>query len=141
MAGRPTTPTALKILTGNPGRRKLPQKEPKPKASPKVPDPPLDMDARAAAVWTRVAPMLFECRILTDADLLALEALCYQEVLWREAMKMTLEKGLIMPKKDKDGNTVGIQESVFSHVAGKKLPELRALYMQFGLTPASRVKI
>lgn len=141
MAGRPTTPTSLKILTGNPGRRKLPKKEPRPKVSQKVPDPPIDMNPKAQAVWTRMAPILAECRVLTDGDLLALETLCNQEVLWREAIRMTLEKGLIMPKKDKDGNVIGIQESTYSHIAGKKLPELRAMYIQFGLTPAARVKI
>jgi len=141
MGGRPTTPTALKILTGNPGRRKLPKREPQPKVSQKVPDPPIDMDARAQAVWRRVAPILAECRILTDGDLLALETLCNQEVMWREAMRMTLEKGLIMPKKNKDGEVVGIQESTYSMIAGKKMPELRAMYIQFGLTPAARVKI
>jgi P27 family predicted phage terminase small subunit len=99
------------------------------------------MDARAQAVWRRVAPILAECRILTDGDLLALETLCNQEVMWREAMRMTLEKGLIMPKKNKDGEVVGIQESTYSMIAGKKMPELRAMYIQFGLTPAARVKI
>jgi P27 family predicted phage terminase small subunit len=101
----------------------------------------MDMDPRAQAVWRRVAPILAECRILTDGDLLALEALCNQEVMWREAMRMTLEKGLIMPKKNKNGEVVGIQESTYSMIAGKKMPELRAMYIQFGLTPAARVRI
>ena len=139
--GKPTVPTALKILNGNPGRRKLSKREPLPKVSQRIPDPPIDMDPRAQAVWRRVAPILADCRILTDGDLMALESLCNQEVMWREAMRLTLEKGLIMPKKNRDGEVIGIQESTYSAIAGKKMPELRAMYVQFGLTPAARVKI
>ncbi len=139
--GRPATPTALKILTGNPGRRKLPKQEPKSRVWQTVPDPPIDMSERAQSIWRQIAPMMVECRILTDLDLLAFKALCNQYAMWDEANEKVTKHGLIMPRKNKDGEVIGIQESTYSLIAGKKLPDLRAMLAQFGVTPASRSRI
>lgn len=70
MAGRPK-PTALKVIEGNRGKRKLPGNEPKPK--PKAPPCPKDIDAGAKRAWRRIVPMIEGVGLLTviDGDMLA----------------------------------------------------------------------
>lgn len=69
MAGRPPKPTALKLLTGNPGCRPLPQNEPKPPAG--KAEPPDWLTAEARKLWDRYAPRYEAMGVLTVADELA----------------------------------------------------------------------
>lgn len=73
----------LKILEGNPGKRKLPKHEPIPDAE--LPDPPATLDAYGLEKWNEVAPGLVAMGILAkiDGDLLA--AYCSSYSRWRAA--------------------------------------------------------
>ena len=72
MRGRKPTPTQLRVLEGNPGRRPLRKNEPKPPAG-DVACPDYLVDDLARAAWAELAPALLACGILTplDRDLLA----------------------------------------------------------------------
>jgi phage terminase small subunit len=64
-------PTALKLLQGNPGKRAINGREPKPKTGmPRCPD---WLDEEAKACWKRIVPQLNGMGVLTliDADALA----------------------------------------------------------------------
>lgn len=69
MAGRPPKPTALKLLTGNPGRRPLPKNEPKPPAG--KAEPPDWLSPMARKLWDKYAPRYEAMGTLTSADELA----------------------------------------------------------------------
>ena len=56
MASPKPMPTALKILTGNRGKRPLNENEPKPKV--KKLKPPEYLDKVAKKEWSRIAPIL-----------------------------------------------------------------------------------
>ena len=73
MAGRPK-PTNLKLIEGNPGKRPLPEGEPKPR--PKCPDCPSDINHSAKATWRKLAPILERLGLLTEADGETFAALC-----------------------------------------------------------------
>jgi hypothetical protein len=62
MVGRLPKPTALKVLSGNPGKRALNKNEPKPGG---VPTCPSSLDATAKREW----PSLFEREKLTQGGL------------------------------------------------------------------------
>ena len=66
--GRRPTPTYLRVLKGNPGRRPLPKNEIRPERSPKVPAAPDWLDDYGQAEWERVAPGLWNAGLLTEAD-------------------------------------------------------------------------
>src|SRR5271155_6186955 len=67
-------PTALKKFLGNPGKRKLNDKEP---AAPKgVPEMPRFLTIEARAEWKRIVPILCNMGLLTVADGKALAAYC-----------------------------------------------------------------
>jgi len=64
-SGRRPTPTALKILRGNPGKRPLNQDEPQP---PKGPVVKPELSAGADRVWDALAPVCEAMGTLTAAD-------------------------------------------------------------------------
>lgn len=74
LSGPPPTPTALKALRGNPGKRPIPEGEPMPSAS--TPRPPADLDGEALAEWKRVVPELESLGLVTVLDRAYLVAYC-----------------------------------------------------------------
>lgn len=66
MPGPPPTPTALKALRGNPGKRALNKREPKARRC--AGDPPVDLMPEARAVWDRLAPKCIAMGTLLDVD-------------------------------------------------------------------------
>lgn len=65
MAGRKPTPTSLKLVRGNPGKRRLPENEPKPAGMATMPK---FLTGRAAAIWKEYAPELIRLGLLTSLD-------------------------------------------------------------------------
>lgn len=95
MRGRKPKPTALKKLEGNPGKRKLNDREPQPdQAMPRI---PAGLDPDAKKCWQRLAPKLNKLGILTQIDGDALESYCrlygHARRCWREAKKL----GIVTP--------------------------------------------
>lgn len=65
MRGRPPTPTALKQLRGNPGKRPIhPELEPN---SPIGARCPAWLDAKARALWNEWAPVFIACGCLRES--------------------------------------------------------------------------
>jgi len=114
MANRPT-PTALKKLAGNPGKRPLNSHEPMPK--PGAPLCPDWMTGDALVEWERIVPELDRLGVLTCVDSAVLEAHC-------------LTYGEIVA-------TVRAGEPLKAALLG----QLRAYASELGLTPAARAKL
>lgn len=112
-SGRPTKPTALKILTGNPGGRPLPENEPEPRGEAVMPAWLLDFP-RAVAVWQEVAPRIQAMGLLTDAD---------QETFARYCA-LTAEH-----RKDPEA------------FPASKMARLDSLEARFGMDPSSRARL
>ena len=64
--GPPPQPTALRVLNGNPGRRPLNDREPKPGAGPPRCPPYLDEEAKRQ--WKRLLPIVFVTYSLAYLD-------------------------------------------------------------------------
>jgi phage terminase small subunit len=73
MAGRKPKPNVIKLITGNPGRRPLNKREPKPR--PGIPSCPSHLSLTAKAEWRRIVPLLSECGLVTEIDRAALASL------------------------------------------------------------------
>lgn len=67
MVGRRPVPTALKVLRGNPGQRRLNAHEPIP-PPPATADPPADLPEAARVIWQAHAPELVRLGVLTVVD-------------------------------------------------------------------------
>jgi P27 family predicted phage terminase small subunit len=74
MKGRKATPTHLKLVAGNPGKRPLNAREPQPRRE--RPSAPAHISEAAREVWGQAVMILDEMGVLTRADVFAVEILC-----------------------------------------------------------------
>jgi phage terminase small subunit len=126
--GRPPTPTPLRLLQGNPGKRRIPPEAP-PKAGPTGPPPGLSPPA--AEVWLRLAPELVAKKLLAPRYVDSFAVLCESVVAWQRAAALVAAAG---PVIQRDGVVV-------SNPASREFARyaylVRAGAVEFGLTPAS----
>ncbi len=134
MRGRKPKPTALKVVEGNPGRRPLNGREPKPPA--KMPTCPSHLSATAKTEWKRLARVLSDVGLLTLVDRTVLAGYCQAYGRWVEAEKKLQETPTLL--KTPAGY---IQTSPWLTISNKQM-ELMAKYMaELGLTPSSRARL
>ena len=81
--GRKPVPSAIKLIQGNPGRRPINKREPKPK--PKVPSPPSALKGEALREWKRITKVLGPMWMLSDLDRAVLAAYCTAYARWKAA--------------------------------------------------------
>ena len=134
MRGRKPTPTRLKVILGNPGKRPINGSEPKPPGS--RPSCPSHLSATAKAEWKRLARTLNDMGVLTQVDRAALAAYCQAYGRWVEAERQLAETPTLL--RTPAGY---VQQSPWLTIANKQL-ELMARYMaELGLTPSSRSRL
>jgi P27 family predicted phage terminase small subunit len=135
MKGRKPHPSALKLLRGLPGKRKLADDEPQP--APLVDlAPPSWLDAEAQAEWVRLAPILQRLGVLAETDTGALTAYCEAWATWKAATQQIRKFGMVI--KGKDAVPV---VSPYVKIAHNALLHMRALLTEFGMTPSSRARV
>jgi len=141
--GTKPKPIKLKLLEGNPGKRKLNKNEPNPEpTAPVCPDWLLD-DAKEE--WREMSAVLERLGILTSIDKAAFAGYCQSYAKWKRAEEFIKKFGFTykIPKKDKEGNIVSIYIAAFPEVsiARSSLEHVRQFCAEFGLTPSSRGRI
>lgn len=144
MRGRKPKPTVLKLIEGNPGKRRLPAHEPKPLPAGQV-EPPAWLGADARSEWERVAPELDRMGLLSVVDLTLLAAYCQQVGRMLQAERELAEHirrtGSQMVVHT---NKAGAQNMV-PHPAIKIARETaalaKAMATEFGFTPSSRARL
>ena len=92
--GRKPTPTAVKELEGNPGKRPLNAKEPKP--AKKAPSCPKWLEPEAKKEWRRLAKQMEQIGILTEVDMAAFAGYCQAYARWKEAEEFITQHGSIV---------------------------------------------
>ena len=124
MKGRKATPTSLKLLLGNPGKRAINKSEPEPPRG--IPEMPewLSVFPVAVAEWNREAKELDDMGVLTTADsgVLAMRAYLMSEI---QALSLEI-------KEDKSLGYAQIKNLITEH---------RQLGSLMGLDPCSRTKL
>lgn len=138
MAGRRPKPTQLKVITGNPGKRPLNTKEPKPAVKRLV--PPAWLDPKARYAFQELEKILGEdMRVLTGADRMALELLCDVYSEYREARDVILRDGSTYEVETEQGSYVRPRPEVA--IAADAWKRVKSMLTEFGLTPSSRTRI
>lgn len=135
MAGRRPKPTALKELAGNPGKRPLNKREPKPRKKQGMPVP-RHLREEARREWRRLRPELEAAGLLTAVDADALALYCETYATWVEATAQAQKEGLIV-YTDKG---YPVQNPLLG-IANQAARMLRAMLIEFGMTPASRSRV
>lgn len=139
-SGRKPKPTALKLVTGNPGKRALNKNEALiPVSRPKAP-PFLCDDARAE--WNRVLETLYSAGLITELDAAALAAYCASYGRWAQA-----ERALREGDDDENGGLVtrtatgNIIQNTLVGIANKAAADMVRYAVEFGMTPSARSKV
>jgi len=134
MKGRKPKPSHLKAVQGNPGKRPLNNREPKPQYTmPKCPD---WLSLEAKDEWKYVAGELFKMGLLSHVDRAALAAYCQVYARWREAEKFIKITGLVIMTSY--GNEI---QSPYVGIANKSLEMMHKFLVEFGMTPSSRSRL
>ncbi len=132
--GRKPKPTALKLLEGNPGKRPLNVKEPKPEK--KAPRCPSWLELEAKKEWKRMSKTLETMGVLTQVDGAAFAGYCQAYARWKEAEEFLTKHGTIF--KTPSGY---IQQVPQVSIAQTYLKVMKDFCSEFGLTPAARTRI
>lgn len=137
MTGPPPKPTALKILAGNPGKRRLNRDEPAgipldPATPPEAPD---WIGSYGQELWKRQAALDIRRGVLTRDKLPAYEALCEAYDLYRTA-SAELAKGLT---HETPNNGTSVRPEVT--VRKQAFADFKALLLEFGWTAAAASRI
>ena len=132
--GRKPTPTAMKELEGNPGKRKLNEREPKPDK--KAPSCPKWLEPEGKREWRRLAKKMEALGILTEVDMAAFAGYCQAYARWKEAEEFITQHGTIV--RTPSGYWQQVPQV---SIAQTYLKVMNRFAEQFGLTPASRSRI
>jgi P27 family predicted phage terminase small subunit len=134
MRGRKPTPTALKLIRGNPGKRRLPAQEPHLPVAAETP-PPAEFAGNAVALaeWHR----LRRSRVLTEGDRTALTAACREWSRYVMAGAKVDAAGLVV----KVGKSDHPMPNPYLPIANRALAFCVQLWSELGLTPAARSRV
>ncbi len=152
-------PTHLKLVTGNAGKRPLPENEPQlPAGAPPI---PAHLTPRGRAAWRRFMKLLDDMGVMTRADGPAAERMCecYGEIL---AARESYERPMMSQRRNPETGEIvetqiaaGGEPTYVSYGKDgamlRSRPELALMaeldrrflsYLcQFGMTPAARGKV
>lgn len=134
--GRHAKPTALKLLQGNPGKRKLDKNAPAPVPLVEVPKPPEWLGEWATEMWETIAPWLVQTGIMTRTDTHNLVVFCAAYDRWRQAEAEVAEAGITVV----DAKGV-LKKNPACTVVNESLRQLASFGAALGLDPASRARL
>lgn len=152
--GQNRKPTKMKVLEGTFRADRANENEPQPKSVKIAPPPSIKLNKWGMEEWARSSRNLIAVDVLSEADLTALAAMCYE---FGEFVECGLK---VKEVQEIDEHLQGLSRDEFTpdqiieimqikFLAGKNLEKLRKehleayskLAQQFGLTPASRAKV
>lgn len=133
MPGPAPKPTRLKLIAGNPGKRKLNESEPeyKPGAT-----PPDWLDDRARKEWDKLARELESVGLLTSVDANQFGLYCQAVADYED---------LLLRVRNEGWTTTTSNGNIVQHPAvgamNKAAERVHKYSQQFGFTPASRTRV
>lgn len=134
LRGPAAKPTEQKKLEGTYRADRAPKNEPKPPVM--IPPCPSWLTVEGKREYRKLARLLVDMRVMTEADRLALAALASQFAKWLEAERMVQVGGRVLTSEKG-----GMYLNPWEGIANTALKNMTALMAQFGLTPASRARI
>lgn len=138
MPGRRPSPTAIKLATGNRGKRRINHHDAtKPKGTP---IPPEDLGDSVRQAWFAITPILQGMGVLDTSDGLALERLCECYVEVRELTKDIRENGRTQKVQTESGAAFERQRPQVAMLADADR-RFKSYLVEFGMSPAARSKV
>ncbi len=131
------TPTAIKKLRGNPGRRPLNNAEAQFEVPSRVPNVPDFLGPMAVEIWSDLGRMLLDAGLFTRVDKYALGMFAAAAGRWMEAESKIEESGGPVLT----GPNGGIYQNPWLSVSNKAWDQMYKLFGDFGLSPAERARL
>lgn len=138
MAGPPKTPSHLQLVRGNPSKRPINKKEPKPPSG--VPPTPKYFDKRGKYWFKRMGEELNALGVMSTLDAKALEMLVEAYVEYRQHCETLDEEGYTYNVMSSMGDKLKKAHPAAAMKADA-WKRIRAMLSEFGMTPASRAKV
>ena len=132
--GRKPTPTAIKELEGNPGRRPLNRNEPVPVY--RAPPCPKTLGPEAKREWRRLAKTLESMHVLTELDMAVFATYCDAYEQWKKATEFINTHGSVI--RTPSGYLQQIPQVSIAQTYAKLMNRCAE---QMGLTPSARSRI
>lgn len=132
--GRRSTPTVLRLLQGNPGKRPLNLDEPKYQPVTET-EPPEILNEHGKETWRRMVSMMGKCGVLTQADLETLTVYCQSYGEWYALAAEAKGAAPIIETE------YGPKANPIFRMLNAAADKLRKLAVEFGLTPCSRTRL
>jgi P27 family predicted phage terminase small subunit len=141
-AGRKPKPTALKEISGNPGKRKLNSNEPKFSCDVTC---PAWLTHPAKKEWKRVVKELDALGLIQSVDRAALAAYCLSYARWQAAEETVTREGQTVkePILDKHGKLLGhkTKRHPATNIAKDERTSMLKAASLFGFDPSSRSRL
>jgi P27 family predicted phage terminase small subunit len=134
MRGRKPVPTALRLVSGNAGKRPVNPHEPRPRVT--IPTCPAHLSPSAKAEWKRLAQTLHQLGVISELDRAALAAYCQAYGRWVEAERKLKETPALL--RTPAGY---VQPSPWLGIANKNLEMMHKFMTELGLSPVSRTRV
>ncbi len=130
-------PTKLKIMRGNPGQRKLNERDPSLGMKSEIPPRPGNLSCKEARnEWDRITALMKGTGILSRVDKNILALYCDTWATYREASKMVQREGYTITY-----STGSVAQNPAVGVLHKARGDLIKLLQELGLTPSARSKV
>ena len=145
-------PVALKLVTGNPGKRSLNLAD---GVNPRIeiPAPPKHLGKAAAKEWRRITPLLEELGLITGLDVAALALYCQSygrlvelETAFNAKVSQQIGEGKVLHDAVLF-TSIGVtpsgyqQQSVIVQLIRSHREEVNRYLGHFGLSPAARARV
>ena len=137
-AGRPRKPSALKRLSGENRPSQINRNEPQ--YGPVLPPVPASLSPVARDEWERAALILYNARVLTNADLAILRGYVVSFAWAFEAEQKVMKEGVTIVALSHKGVLITKENPAFNAFL-KAEKQMLEFARELGLTPASRTKI
>ena len=145
MSGPPPTPTHLKLLRGNPGKRPLkPGREPQPALAAEPPEAPDFLSAYAREEWRRVIVEAHRLRLVTPLDVQIFAAYCDAYSRWRtaaETIASMAERDPVMRGQIVKTQSGGAAANPLVWISSSAAKSMLSFANELGLTPVARSRI
>jgi P27 family predicted phage terminase small subunit len=126
-------PVALKLIEGNPGKRRVRARATAPAGAVSC---PTWLTGEARVEWRRLAPALAKAGLLTPLDRSAFATYCESFASWKQCQRVVEVNGPLYLSA-----TGRLLERPEVSMALKFAKEVRELGAEFGLSPASRARL
>jgi P27 family predicted phage terminase small subunit len=140
---RPTKPSALKLVAGNPGKRALNKQEPDPSYLRDLTAPSW-LPQAAAQVWNELAPQAAAAKLLTEVDVEPFAMGCVAIAQYRQATAQIGDDAVKSKTVLNDeGKPVKAGEHLnpWSIVQSMTFKQAMFVFDKFGMTPQARTRI